>query len=312
MDSTSDREDDATDRKLAHMIEAVTRLSQDVHDLRNAPPTVVTAPSDHATRGSDDVSMKDVMDRLKLQEEIIMADREEARRGRKGDVLAFLDSGCEEFTTPGTDAKSGLRDELDSFNLEMKDHARWQIDHYDAKKALKMKLPLGLQEHVGPTMVARSYKKGRSMTTEWDEWLERKGLKRSSIAPEIKILTRSMDADVKDRNSRCLEMESFEVRGRRLYGFSRSFQNVTCESDWRKPAGPNSKGWKSKVQWGFLDLYDVPALEKEGIAIEKVDEEAEVVMNKQNKFEGYVSRVSAAQAHNPQARERVIVPLDDD
>jgi hypothetical protein len=306
------RREEDTQRKVDHqmqqLMEHMTALAREVKEIKQGQGSTNTS-SLCAELSQKEASLKDMLDRVKLQEEIIQRDREDAGK-RKKDILEFLNAEKpDEVRSPGADGKETLREELDSFNLEMKDHARWQIESYNPN--LPMKLPMNLKEHVGPVMVARSYKKGKSMASEWEDWLTRKFLTRSSIAPEVRLISRSMDADVKDRKARCLEKESFEIRARRLYGFSRAFEKVQVEADWRKPAGDRQKGWKSKVVWPLLELYDVPALEREGISIEKVDDEAETVMNRQNKFESYAQRVSQAQSRD-QTRERVVVGIDDD
>ena len=66
------------------------------------------------------------------------------------------------------------------------------------------------------------------------------------------------------------------------------------------------------MQWPLLDLYDIQALERDGVNIGRVDDEAQTFMAKQQNFENFANKASANIGCH--ARERTIAYIggDDD
>jgi hypothetical protein len=105
-------------------------------------------------------------------------------------------------------------------------------------------------------------------------FLEPKGLMKSSIASEVKVLARTADSLFDSDDPDVINSYSLELVMRRLYGFEKAFEFVEGEEGWRPPKGEAAKKWKSKVKWGLLDAFDLQSLEGKKLGIEKVDREA--------------------------------------
>jgi hypothetical protein len=181
-----------------------------------------------------------------------------------------------------------------------------QLEQYNEVRSWKP--PQGLTETVGPQMVAKIYKNGYNAQKYFDEWLTSKGLKKSSFVSEVNLRARQMDADVEDTEVPCLARESFEMNASKLYGFTQAFKDVWCEGDWRPPKGQTSKGFKSKIRWGLLDLYDQVELEKERMTVESVDRERQAYAARQRDFDMNVDRTTAA---TDGGSNRTIAHIDD-
>ena len=142
---------------------------------------------------------------------------------------------------------------------------------------------------------------GGTATNYFRTWLESKKLLKSSIRSEVLLAARAIDALVEDRSGAdTINLFVLELLARRLYTFEKAFEAVTEERDWRLPKGQEAKGWRSKVKWSMLDIYDIQALEKDGAAIESVDNEASALADASNRYNAFTTRVGAQASSSDQ------------
>ena len=197
--------------------------------------------------------------------------------------------------------------ELKASMVDGKAQAASQIERFDPR--VKWKLPMNMEERVSHKLTAKVFKTSRSFVEFFTRWLKDRGLWKTSIASEILVLARSLDADMADQSSAAMNREGFEVKARRLYGYTKAFEAAQGTQDWQKPEGAAAKGWVSKVNWALLDAYDVVALEGDSLSIPAADREAAKAISEKQQLSKYLESLNGA-AVTPQAVGHVISAVD--
>ena len=117
-----------------------------------------------------------------------------------------------------------------------------------------------------PTGTARRLSRGPKSSFATNNW------EGHHLAHEIQLLAMVFDRGIREAPREWLNLESTEFLARRLYGMERAFSEVRKESDW-KPPKDKQKGFKSKVQWHFLEECDPRMLEASDLHVASVDKE---------------------------------------
>jgi hypothetical protein len=155
-------------------------------------------------------------------------------------------------------------------------------------------LPKEMKERVAPSRLTSIALSGLTVLNYYIKWLTDRSLIKSSIASEVKIIAKAVDALISGTNDNSINEYPIELLMRRLYGFEQAFNLVYVEKDWKPPRDESSrKGWKSKVNWGLMELYDLHALEGEVNSLPSVDAEAASVAETQRRFENYATQLNS-------------------
>ena len=285
-DGDSEEEEESQKTKL-HLQAMKDEISAELQKLRLAQEE--QRQTKERTRGdmlekqveSEKMRVRDLLHRVKIQEEI--AKRDAFRKDFETDdgmVPGRLGLGA-------IDPSVGpLIEELKLSMVDGKEKALSQLENFDPH--VQWKLPGQMTERVSHKLTAKVFRNHKSFLSFFHQWLKDRGLWKSSIASEIMVLARSMDAENQDGAGQALNRESFEVKARRLYGYTKAFELGKSEGDWKTPKGQAARGWVSKVQWPLLDAYDVLSLEGDGVGIESVDRETANILSKKRQLEQYV------------------------
>ena len=156
------------------------------------------------------------------------------------------------------------------------DFERLRVVLLNVKKREQLKLSLleynkelFEQQMFDKTDSVGTLRKPKILDMRSEMFLEPKGLMKSSIASEVKVLARTADSLFDSDDPDVINSYSLELVMRRLYGFEKAFEFVEGEEGWRPPKGEAAKKWKSKVKWGLLDAYDLQSLEGKKLGIDK-------------------------------------------
>ena len=125
---------------------------------------------------------------------------------------------------------------------------------------------------VAPAMVAKLYRKGNSAAEELENIVRQKGLESCHAAMELPTLGLVLDRIITQTDVQVINLSAVEVICRKIYGLLRCFEDVKCESDWKRPKQAPAK-WRSKAKWTLLEEYDVSKLDASSWAIPEADQE---------------------------------------
>lgn len=272
----NDSDEDEANKLLIKM---VSDRKDEVKQMKSAPPARAPSPPQREA-GPTSVQVADLLSRLSTCAAIADEDREPrgtaARRlsgGRKRDDTGETAYWQEKLNEVNSDLKGDVANRLG----ELSPNVGW-------------KLPQGLAQRVAPGLCARVYKRGGCAVEYYLKWLTNKSLLKSSIASEVRLVARALDALVAEEGT--INLFVLELLCRRLYSFEKAFEQVTEESHWRCPKGEAGKRWKSLVKWNMLDLYDIQSLERDNTALPGVDDEAAQLAEKANRYGAFVNRVT--------------------
>jgi len=308
----SEEEEDEDDRKLRKELKAMGDEMKTVKEALakaeaktgNQDASYWLQPPDANTQ----VGVSALLSRLEKQEKILEQDKD-SQKGRRGSSVP-----PESTTDPDGVAPAGsnhLLKELEASNVNVRERIMTKVRNYKPKVDFKM--PKNVQERVGPEKAVQIAKMMMTFFQFYGKWLMDRGLNRSSIASEVKVLAKTADALLEGSDPNVINSYSFELVCRRLYGFGRAFELVFSEADWRPPKGEGAKRWKSKIQWGMLEVFDLQALEGESNGIMRVDQEAHSVAEESRKFALYQSSLATVQqSSDSNAVPKTIVAIDGD
>lgn len=186
--------------------------------------------------GGDDVAVSNLLNRLSRQKELPRDDRGNGRdprsREEKRSQQHINDVNM-------SDTNAGMVEGLKSMSCNMKERALEQLEKY--KQVVDWMLPAGLKKRAAPHLLARLHRRGFPALHELELWMERKGMERSSVAPEIRLSGRSIDYLMGGPAVEAVNSYTMEALCRRLYGIEKALELVECEKHWRQPRGEGGR-----------------------------------------------------------------------
>ena len=262
------------------------------------------ASSSRGPSGKDQLGVETLLSRLDRHAKILEADRE------KKDAPEKTRPKGETRSAGATSMDNEFVKELQSANVNPREWIMRKLCFFTA--VVTFVLPKGMKERVTPKKLVQIAKTGLSVLQYYSRWLTEKTLLKSSIASEVKLVSKTADSLLEGPNENCVNEYPLELLMRRLYAFEQAFQDVHVESDWRAPRGEQAKRWKSKVRWGVLDSLDLYALEADISSIPEVDAEAHEVAQTQQRYASYTTALSTNAPGNTNSFPRAITSTDDD
>jgi hypothetical protein len=126
----------------------------------------------------------------------------------------------------------------------------------DRKKKPKFKLPKNAKYMVAAPLLAKCYAtQGSNVYKTIYEIAEKKGLLTHPMMDLVLCYCRSVDQFVMEEGGNALDSEGLEMMMRKIYGWWKATETVSCRADWEKPAG-GKPGWESKVDESLMKEYD--------------------------------------------------------
>lgn len=295
----SDMEDDddkkSTHKMMAEMKADFTRQMEAMRRSNEERAAKARADAEarkvQEERNRDKIQIRDLVSRLQVQQEIVRRDADAERRANEAPMCSNRGRRRGDQSPQSDDVEVYIQ-ELKGTTADGKDYAVAQLEKFSPD--INYKLPLNMKERVNMMLTAKVLKRGGTYVKFFTQWLTDRGLMQSSIAGEILLLARAMDADLQDEDQAATQKESFEIKARRLYGYLQAFAEVRCENDWRKPTGNAARTWKTKVNWAKLDAFDIPALERDRLSVENVDAETQNALGARRRTEAYLTELGNA------------------
>jgi len=253
------------------------------------------------------VSVEHLLKRLDRQSDILQSDKA-AKSATTSTVSRRATGGSTRFgSAPGNDNEFVC--ELQAANVNPREIIMQKLMFYS--QVINYVLPKSMEKRVAPKKLVMVAKTGLTVLAYYIRWLTDRNLLKSSIASEVRIIAKAIDAILNSEDGDIINQYPIELLMRRLYGFEQAFLKVFQEDDWRPPKTEAArKGWRSKIQWGMLELYDLQALEGEVTSLPDVDSEAQSVAETQRRFESYAETLNHLQPKENSAFPRAIGSTD--
>ena len=159
-----------------------------------------------------------------------------------------------------------------TFETSFKDIREAAADKLKAYNDTKILIAGEPRARVAGEFCSKTYRDGQTAQQRADKFLKSKKMEGHHLAHEIQLLAMVFDRGVREAPCEWLNLESTEFLARRLYGMERAFSEVRKEADWKAPKD-RAKGYKSKVQWHFLEECDPRMLEASDLHVPSVDKE---------------------------------------
>lgn len=245
--------------KLMAQIGELTKRLDAADERPPTPPPPAPANEPVPLEAAVDSFMK----RLEDHEKLVGMDKP----GATG-AAAWRPTASSTGATTGS-SSSGL---AESFESSFKDIRESALEKLRAFTDTKITIAGEPRARVAGEFCSKTYRDGQTAQQRAEKFLRSKQLEGHHLAHEIQLLAMVFDRGVREAPREWLNLESTEFLARRLYGMERAFSEVRKESDW-KPPKDKQKGFKSKVQWHFLEECDPRMLEASDLHVASVDKE---------------------------------------